>query len=239
MRNRLFLFFVLAAIMLAGAGVAYWFSRQTSKDTAMQARRDLPKRLAAKDLRHGLPVFIRIFKQESELELWMQRKEQWVLLDIFGICRWSGSLGPKLKEGDRQSPEGFYNVRLGSLNPRSNFYQSFNLGFPNAFDRAHGRTGSFLMVHGRCSSIGCYAMTDPGIEVIYALVEAALRAGQKSVPVHAFPFRMSEGNLRRHAESRWIDFWQDLKPAYDAFNVTGKVPRIGSAGRKYLITNVM
>ena len=78
----------------------------------------------------------------------------------YPICLWSGRLGPKLREGDRQAPEGFYTVSAEQLNPNSRWHRSFSLGFPNAFDQAHGRTGSFIMVHGGCPSIGCYAMTD-------------------------------------------------------------------------------
>ncbi|MEM8617038.1 MAG: L,D-transpeptidase family protein, partial [Pseudomonadota bacterium] len=144
-------------------------------------------------LEPGTETFIRIFKQENELELWLKapNENQYELSKTFPICAWSGALGPKLREGDGQSPEGFYRVGLGSLNPNSSFHLSFNLGFPNAYDRAHGRTGSYLMVHGACASIGCYAMTDAGIEEIYAAVETTLRSGQTAVSVHVFPFRLT------------------------------------------------
>jgi murein L,D-transpeptidase YafK len=177
----------------------------------------LERELAGKGLAWGAPVFIRIFKESRELELWLADKGTYRLLKSYPICNYSGGLGPKLAEGDGRSPEGIYEVSLGQLNPQSSFHLSFNLGFPNAYDRHHGRTGSFLMVHGRCSSIGCYAMTDPGIEEIYLLVEAALRQGQRQVPVHIFPFRMTEAALAAQASSPWGPFWRELQPIHDAF----------------------
>ena len=100
----------------------------------------------------------------------------------YPICRWSGRLGPKFREGDRQAPEGFYTVDAEQLNPNSRMHRSFNLGFPNAYDQAHGRTGSFLMVHGGCASIGCYAVTDPAVDEIWRMVTAALEQGQARFP---------------------------------------------------------
>ncbi len=193
----------------------------------------LAQRLAEKGLRHGQPVFIRIMKESSELELWMNQGTEWLLLHTYPICRWSGTLGPKLKEGDGQSPEGFYLVTRRALNPNSSYHLSFNLGFPNAYDKNHGRTGSFLMVHGDCLSIGCYAMTDAGIEDIYGLVEAALRNGQSSVPVHVFPFRMTEENLARHSRSEWTGFWRNLKEGWDYFETTRQPPQAMACGRRY------
>lgn len=192
--------------------------------------------LAARGLEPGAPVFLRIFKQESDLELWARAGEDYVLVKTYPICAWSGELGPKLKEGDRQSPEGFYQVTSGALNPNSRFHLSFNLGFPNRYDRAHGRTGSFLMVHGNCVSIGCYAMTDPAIEEIYRLVEAGLKAGQGAVRVHIFPFRMTDENMAAQAGSRWFAFWQNLKTGYDAFERDRRPPDITVSGKSYRVS---
>ena len=201
----------------------------------LEAAAAADRRLAARRLARGLPVYIRIFKQESQLELWLQKAGRWRLFDTFSICKWSGRLGPKLREGDRQAPEGFYSVTRASLNPYSSNYLAFNLGFPNAFDRAHGRTGSHLMVHGDCQSIGCYAMTDAGIAVIYGLVDAALKNGQASVPVHIFPFQMTEKNLSRHARSKWQPFWRQLRPAWQQFELTRNVPGVQVIGKRYVI----
>ena len=155
----------------------------------------LKARLAAFGANAGAPVFIRIFKREFELEVWLRNGDRFQLFATYPVCRWSGELGPKLVEGDGQSPEGFYTVDRGAMNPASRWYRSFNLGFPNVLDRAHGRTGSLLMVHGGCSSVGCFAITDPGVGEIWRLMQAAHRAGQRLVHVHVFPFRMSEEAL--------------------------------------------
>jgi murein L,D-transpeptidase YafK len=201
----------------------------------------LAGRLAAKGLKYGQPVFIRIIKQSSELELWMgadpadnhSGNPAWTLLHTYPICKWSGALGPKIKEGDRQAPEGFYAISKASLNPHSRNHLAFDLGFPNAYDRAHGRTGTFLMVHGNCSSIGCYAMTNGGIDEIYRLVEEALNAGQTSVPVHAFPFRMTDANMRKRRSDRWSPYWANLKDGWDRFEASRQPPPVFACGQTY------
>lgn len=225
----------LLLVLVAVLGAGYAIYSQYARMTLEEAQRTLPQRLAAKGLREGQPVFLRIFKQEAVLELWMRDDKDWRLFRSYPICRFSGALGPKLKEGDQQAPEGFYQVASGQLNPNSRHHLSFNLGFPNAFDRAHGRTGSYLMVHGGCSSIGCYAMTDPSVDDIYNLVAAALRNGQDRVDVHAFPFRMSAANMKRHAQSRWVDFWRDLKVGYDRFEYGRTVPTVRLVGKRYVV----
>ena len=149
------------------------------------------------------------------------------------ICRWSGRLGPKLAEGDHQAPEGFYTDDSMALNPASRWHRSFNLGFPNALDRAHGRTGTFLMVHGGCSSVGCYAMTDAVVEEIWNLVTAALKKGQPRFHVHVFPFRMTEENLRQREKAHWQPFWNDLKQGHDLFEETLQPPRISVCEGRY------
>ncbi|WP_321832578.1 murein L,D-transpeptidase family protein [Thalassovita sp.] len=193
----------------------------------------LEAEFAAQGLTFGAPVYLRIFKEEAELELWVKSDRSYQLFRSYPICTFSGKLGPKLREGDRQSPEGFYQVGPDALNPRSSYHLSFNLGFPNSFDRAHGRTGSFLMVHGNCLSIGCYAMTDPLIEEIYLSVEAALKAGQTTVPVHAFPFRMTEPRMAHARGSNWIDFWRQLAPAYQQFEATHELPQTSVRDGRY------
>ncbi|WHI53155.1 L,D-transpeptidase family protein [Microbulbifer sp. MLAF003] len=137
--------------------------------------------LTAQNLEYGAPIFIRIFKGSSTLELWMESNDgRFKLFKEYEICAYSGDLGPKEQEGDLQSPEGFYFVNAGRLNPWSQFHLSFNLGYPNKYDRMQGRTGSALMVHGDCVSIGCYAMTDTNINEIYTLATEALKGGSRS-----------------------------------------------------------
>ena len=196
---------------------------------------DRDRRLAEKGMTAGSPVMIRIFKQELELELWMQRNGRFELFATYTICFWSGRLGPKLREGDRQAPEGLYSVGLEQLYEKGRRPRSFDIGFPNAFDRAFARTGSYIFVHGGCSSIGCFAMTNRVMDEIYGLSERALREGQDRIEVHAFPFRMTDGNLAAQAESPWLPFWLNLKQAYDAFERTHVPPRIGACDKRYIV----
>lgn len=193
----------------------------------------LDERLAAREVSLGAPIFIRVFKLESELELWVQKDGRFVRFATYPICLWSGRLGPKLKEGDRQAPEGFYTVSVEQLNPNSRWHRSFNLGYPNAFDRSHGRTGSFLMVHGGCQSVGCFSMTDPAVDEIWRIVTAALENGQVRFPVHAFPFRMTDRNLRLRRGQEWSGFWSDLKEGFDLFERTKLPPAVSVCKGRY------
>jgi murein L,D-transpeptidase YafK len=193
----------------------------------------------------GDPVFVRIFKQEGQLELWLKKSGRYHLYKTFPICKWSGRLGPKVKEADYQSPEGFYSVSTRQLNPHSNYYRAFNVGYPNAFDKQNGRTGGLVMVHGACKSVGCFAMTDRGIEEIYGFVEAALKAGQRDIAVHIFPFRMTDANIARETGGGWLAFvggpnytqwsafWRNLKEGYDLFEQTGEPPTAFACGDHY------
>lgn len=196
---------------------------------------DRERRLAEKGLTAGSPVMIRIFKQESELELWIAREGRFEHFNTYRICFWAGGLGPKLREGDRQAPEGLYSVGLKQLYPKGRRPRSFDIGYPNTFDRSLARTGSYILVHGGCSSTGCFAMTDPVMDEIYALSERALREGQDRIDVEVFPFRMSQTNLAAQVNSPWFAFWLNLKEAYDAFERTHLPPRVSVCDRRYLI----
>lgn len=193
------------------------------------------RRLAEKGFKSGAAVMIRIFKSESELELWMERDGRFELFATYPICHWSGTLGPKLQEGDKQTPEGFYTITSRQLHRIGRWPRSLNLGFPNAYDRALGRSGSYILVHGGCSSVGCFAMTNPVIAEIYALTYEALRAGQSHVPTHVFPFRMTEENLTKHRSNPWAEFWANLKEGYDSFERTRRPPRISVCEDRYHI----
>jgi murein L,D-transpeptidase YafK len=193
-------------------------SSERSRRAIASVELSLLSELRQKGLQYGSPVFIRIFKQSAELELWVKNDRQYELFKTYPICYFSGSLGPKTQQGDNQAPEGFYFVRPGSLNPWSTYHLSFNLGYPNAYERSKGYTGGALMVHGKCVSIGCYAMTDPYINEIYAMVHAAFKNGQPFFRVHAFPFRMDGEILRSYRDDPWYPFWQNLKQGYDHFN---------------------
>ena len=183
-------------------------------------------------------LYIRIFKAEKELEVWKEKENStYELYKVYNICAYSGGLGPKKKEGDKKSPEGFYFTKKEFLNPDSQYYLSFNIGYPNEYDKAHGYTGSYIMIHGKCVSIGCYAMTDEYIEEIYGLVEKALKEGQNDIPIHIFPFKMTKNNLKKYKNTEFYSFWIELKPAYDYFEKNKIPPLIGVEGMKYIIKN--
>jgi len=193
------------------------------------------KEIQSKNMDMESPILVRLFKEEAELEVWKQDREgRFALLKTYPICRWSGELGPKIREGDRQAPEGFYNITPGQMNPNSQYYLSFDLGYPNAYDRAYGRTGAQLMVHGDCSSRGCYSMTDEQISEIYALGRDSFFGGQKSFQVQAYPFRMTAQNLARHRNSPHLAFWKMLKKGNDHFEVTKLEPKVNVCEKRYV-----
>lgn len=195
----------------------------------------LKRILKAKNAKLGNHIFIRVFKKESLLEVWVKNNQgKYVLLKDYNICHYSGALGPKLKQGDRQAPEGFYYTSVGRLNPWSQWGLSFNIGYPNAYDRAYQRTGDFIMVHGNCYSLGCFAMRDKNIYEIYPLVEMALRQGQGIVRIHVFPFKMTQNNMRLYQKHRWFPFWQNLKQGYDYFEKHGRPPNVEVKNKRYV-----
>lgn len=190
--------------------------------------------MADQGMEPGAPILMRAFKKESEIEIWKQGRDgKYALLKTYPICRWSGQLGPKIREGDRQAPEGFYEVTAGAMNPTSSLFLSFNIGFPNAFDRAHNRTGTHLMVHGACSSQGCFAMTDEAISEVYAITREAFAAGQHSFQFQSYPFRMTPENLARHRADPHIAFWKNLKEGSDVFDVSRQAPQWKVAKGRY------
>lgn len=249
MRHKVVVVAVIALAVLLPAGGWVWAKNERTlmariestpagraQAAAARVRPALERDLTAKNLAFGAPVFMRVFKREAELELWLRARDgAYRLFRTYPICTFSGALGPKRRQGDNQAPEGFYRVALGQLNPASQFHLSFNLGYPNAYDRAHGYTGDFLMVHGSCVSIGCYAMGDGAIEEIYTLAEAALRGGQRAFEVHALPFRLDDPALAAERASPWHDFWSELKPGYDAFERTRKPPAVAVKERRYVV----
>lgn len=185
------------------------------------------------------PILLRIFKEESELEVWKQARDgKFALLKTYPICRWSGELGPKIREGDRQAPEGFYTITPELLQPRSSYHLAFNMGYPNEFDRSHNRTGAHLMVHGDCSSRGCYAMTDEQISEIFALAREAFDGGQLSFQVQAYPFRMTAKNLARHRNNPHLAFWRMLKEGSDHFETTKTALKVDVCDRRYVFNAI-
>lgn len=193
------------------------------------------KLLVAKGIKPGASMFVRIFKEEAKFEAWFARADgTYTLFKTYEVCNWSGKLGPKLKTGDRQAPEGFYVITPAQMNPKSKYHLAFNIGYPNAYDRSYQRTGAHLMVHGGCRSAGCYAMTDDSVQEIYALARDAFMGGQREFPVHAFPFRMTEQNLQKHAANKWAGFWRNLKTGYDYFELNARPPVVALQNKRYV-----
>ena len=212
---------VLLALSLAACG-GIKMSNVKANQPLKQASLDRLKGMGSSP---GDAMMIRIFKESSELEVWKKVADgSFKLYKSYEICAWSGALGPKVKEGDRQAPEGFYTITPGLMNPNSNYYLAFNTGFPNKFDRAFGRTGSELMVHGDCSSRGCYSMTDESIAEIYALARETFRGGNASFQLQIFPFRMTAKNLAKHSTDPSMSFWKDIKEGYDRFELARTPP---------------
>ncbi|TPI09089.1 murein L,D-transpeptidase [Mesorhizobium sp. B4-1-3] len=229
-------------VLIAAIGVA-GCNDSSMKDFAPEANKPLPDKILADMKAKGMvrtsSVMARIFKEEGKLEIWKAKTNgRYDLVATYDICKWSGKLGPKYTEGDRQAPEGFYTVRPSQMNPRSHYHLSFNIGFPNAYDRANGRTGQNLMVHGACSSSGCYSMTDAQIEQIYAFGRDAFEGGQTEFQIQAFPFRMTAANMARYRNDPNYEFWKMLKVGYDNFEITKVPPKVDVCEKRYVFNQV-
>jgi murein L,D-transpeptidase YafK len=232
---------VLVRTAMAAAGAALLAGCNEDIGVSSNARAFAPipeatlASFTAKGTTKNAPVLIRAYKKEAELEVWKQGSDgRYVYVKTFPMCRWSGQLGPKQREGDRQVPEGFYTITPGSMNPNSAYYLSFNVGYPNAYDRAWGRTGGSIMVHGICSSAGCFSMTDTQIEEIYAIMRESFAGGQHAVQMQSFPFRMTAENLAKHRLDPNIGFWRELKKGADEFEVTKMQTPVGVCNRHYV-----
>jgi len=241
-RARLLRALTLSVIVAGSLALAGCFS-DDSYELPTRAMKELSPQMVAlleeKHMPKDSPILIRLFKEESELEVWKQDTTgRFQLLKVYPICRWSGDLGPKIHEGDRQAPEGFYTITPDLMQPNSNYYLAINTGFPNAFDRANGRHGAFLMIHGDCSSRGCYAMTDEQIGEIYSLARESLLGGQQSFQIQAYPFRMTPANLARHRTNPNMPFWRMIKEGNDHFEVTHLEPKVEVCNKRYVFDPV-
>ena len=226
---------VLALALLALAGCSSILPKTSALRSKQSLKQTTMNRLAEIGSTPGEAMLIRIFKSSNEFEVWKHTSSgQFKLFQTYNICAYSGGLGPKVREGDRQAPEGFYNITPGLMNPNSNYYLAFNTGFPNKFDRSWGRTGANLMVHGDCSSSGCYSMTDESIAEIYALARESFAGGNTVVQMQIFPFRMTPKNMAEHATDPNMPFWQDIKEGYDRFELAKSPPNWDVCEKKYV-----
>ncbi len=228
------LFFFALFLFVSSAGAA---PSLTPRATGLlkSARTRIAGELADKGFSLGQPVFMRIFKIPGELEVWLKKDNSFHLFKKYPICCYSGYPGPKLMEGDWQSPEGFYTVSARQMNPNSSYHLAFNVGYPNSFDRARNRTGSSIMVHGECSSRGCFAMGNRQMEEIYLLAHSALSAGQDHFDLHIFPFRLTARNLFKFRSSPWIGFWKKLRAGFDYFELNHRPPTVAVVDGNYII----
>lgn len=233
MSSSLFRAGVLVALLAAAGCNASLEEIAPKSERALSSK--MTELVVAKGMQKTSPIMLRVFKEENVLEVWKQKSNgRYDLVTSYNICKWSGKLGPKFTEGDRQAPEGFYSVTPAQMNPNSNYYLAFNTGYPNAYDRAHGRTGSHLMVHGACSSSGCYSLTDAQIQEVYAFARDAFAGGQQAFQFQAFPFRMTAANMARYKDDPNFEFWKMLKEGYDHFEITKVPPKVDVCEKRYV-----
>ncbi|MGL4489656.1 MAG: L,D-transpeptidase family protein [Rhizobiaceae bacterium] len=212
-------------------------------DLTPKAERELPAKMLTKIKAKGMSknsaIMLRLFKDEHVVEVWKQKTNgRFDMIANYNICAWSGTLGPKFKEGDRQAPEGYYPIKPAQLNPSSKFHLALNTGYPNKFDQAHGRTGSHLMIHGACSSSGCYSITDDNVQEIFAFARDAFEGGQTEIMLEALPFRMTPEKMALYAKHKDHAFWQMLKEGYDYFELTKTPPKVDFCEKKYVFNRV-
>ncbi len=222
----------MSALLLSGCG-------ETPGDFSERSQKPLSPQLLTlmqeKGTTPSSPMLIRAFKKEAEVQVWKMRTDgHYALLKSYPICRWSGQLGPKTREGDRQVPEGFYAIGPSQMNPNSAYYLSFNVGYPNAYDRAHNYTGGSIMVHGVCSSAGCFSMTDKQIAEIYAIARESFAGGQREIQFQSYPFHMTAENFAKYRLDPNIAFWKELKVGNDNFEVTKQEVAVGVCNLHYV-----
>lgn len=229
---------------LDSGGLEDWFpsgseppATERSKAIVEASLAHLAPELAPLGLKPGDPVFLRAFKEESELEIWMKPAEDphYVLFKVHRLAASAGQAGPKLREGDGQAPEGFYTAKASSMRPETRHYLGIDLGYPNEYDRALGRNGSDLLIHAGDGAGGAYALSPEAMNEVYALADAAFRGGQREVAIHLFPFRLTDARMDKvwAKPSRWTDEWVNLKEGYDFFENVRQPPLVGLAGEEY------
>jgi len=237
LNNKKTIFFLVFVLIFSYKNYAQVPTSKVSKMAVTRNKAQLKNELLEKKLVYGNDVFIRIYKLSSELEIWIKNKETFSLIKTYKICYYSGELGPKTKVGDSQAPEGIYKVFPNQMNPFSSYHLSFNIGYPNSYDKANGYTGSSIMVHGNCVSIGCFAMTNLIIEQIWTLMEAAFNQKQPFINVYIFPFKFENKALNNYQENNNYLFWKQLEPIDLAFNKSHKIPKVKVQSKKYVLDN--
>lgn len=193
----------------------------------------MKKELANGGFKPGNPIYIRIFKEERILEIWIKDSSKYRLFKTYPVCYFSGGFGTKTRENDGKSPEGFYTIAPLQLNPSSHYHLAINIGYPNQLEKIKGYSGTDIMIHGNCVSIGCYAMTDPQIDDIYTLVYKTFKAGQTVIPLHIFPFKLNANNMKRSSWSSYFSHWKNMKAGYDLFESKHIPPVVSVVNKQY------
>lgn len=183
-----------------------------------------------------LNILFVAYKELDKLELYAKTPQEssYRLLKTFAVCKRSGNLGPKKAEGDKQVPEGFYHI--DRFNPKSLFYLSLGINYPNELDKSLGYTGSDIFIHGKCQTLGCLPMTDDLIKEIYLYALFAKESGQKQIPVYIFPFEMTDVNMEEklsNVNEETKLFWQNLQEGYNLFQKNKKELSIAVLNKKY------
>jgi murein L,D-transpeptidase YafK len=193
----------------------------------------LQKFLNFSGFKPGFNLYLAAYKKEGKLEVWLKNKEEqrYKLFRTYDFCAHSGTLGPKVKEGDGQTPEGFYQIR--AFNPKSNYYLSLGINYPNAVDLARSgaqNPGTDIYIHGNCVTIGCIPLTDEKIKEVYVLAVEAKNGGQNEIPVYIFPFKMNKENMleQKLRFPQHYGFWKTLQPAYTWFEQKRTLPEPSS-----------
>lgn len=167
-------------------------------------------------------IFLRAFKKEKTVEIWAWKNDRFALLTTYSICHIPGKMGPKRRQGDLHTPEGFYSI--SQFNPASQYHLSLKIDYPNRSDRIQGskNPGGDIFLHGGCGSRGCISLTDGKVEELYLIAMEAQDQGQRAIPIHIFPARLDKREMKRlqkqhRREKELIEFWESLQKGYQHF----------------------
>ena len=200
----------------------------------------LEKFLNAGGYGSNFSMLINAYIAEGKLEVWLKSKSSptYSLFRTYNFCAHSGTIGPKVIEGDGQTPEGFYYINV--FNPVSSFHLSLGLNYPNAVDLARTgkdrKPGNDIYIHGNCVTVGCIPLTDDKIKEVYILGVEARNAGQDKIPVNIFPFKMTNANMKKYVAQFSIqaNFWKTLQLGYLAFEKRKNQAKIMEVKGKYV-----
>lgn len=204
----------------------------------------LQKFVKAAGFGNNFSMLINAYKAEGKLEIWLKSysDKQYKLFRTYDFCEHSGTLGPKVIEGDKQIPEGFYYINV--FNPMSTFHLSLGVNYPNSVDLARTgkdrKPGNDIYIHGNCVTVGCIPLTDEKIKEVYVLAVEAKDNGQEKIPVNIYPFKMTDGNMKKYSAlfPTQLAFWKTLQPGYFAFEKNRNLADIKEVGGKYVIKSL-